>query len=164
MFKWSLKILELVHLLRDWVSKNELLRTGRKFWWKWQYHNSWKTHLVTLKAATENSSSTHANEPVISKMDLRWARTYVGFSQSFQWTQAFSSLLVSMSYLVWCLQNWHFIFRVNFGLHLLPGPFWVLKQNPAAQSVEQVLKLPSKSWLFKRLNYHKMWQQRRLMD
>lgn len=32
-------------------------------------------------------------------------------------------------FLVWCLQNWHFIFRVNFGLHLLPGPFWVLKQN-----------------------------------
>lgn len=59
--------------------------------------------------------------------------------------------LFAWTYFVWCLQNWHFIFWIDFGLHLLPGPFWVLKQNPVTQKVEQILKLPLKTACLKDL-------------
>lgn len=150
------------YLLRDWVFEDKSQREREKFWWN---TTAGGTHFVTVGTATKTSSSTHVNRLEISEMGLRGPRTcYFSFLQSFHGHEPSIFHLFAWSYLVWCLQNWHFIFWINFGLHLLPGPFRILKQNPTAQKVEQVLKLPSKSCLFKRLNYHKMWQQRRLVD
>lgn len=153
---------ELKHLLRDWAFEDESQRERGRVRWNTTARG---TQFVILQTATKPSSSTHAHGLEISEMDLRRDRAcYFGFLQSFHECKPLVFHSFAWPYLVWCLQNWHFIFWINFGLHLLPCPFRVLKQNPTAQKTEEVLKLPSKSHLFKRLNYHKMWQQRRLVD
>lgn len=153
---------ELQHLLRNPVFEDQLQRNWERVWWN---KTTKGTHFVTLQTVMKPSSSTHENGPEISEMDLRRVRhCQFGFLQSSHGWRSIVFHLFAWTYFVWCLQNWHFIFWIDFGLHLLPGPFWVLKQNPVTQKVEQILELPSNNCLFKRLNYHKMWQQERLVD
>lgn len=151
---------ELQDLLRNSVFEDHLQRNWERVWWnhrrnspcdtsngnKIQQFNRWKW--------TRNSRNGFE----------KGQRLLVWFLTKLSWIKSLVFHWFAWTYFVWCLQNWHFIFWIDFGLHFLPGPFWVLKQNPVIQEVEQILKLPSKNCLFKRLNYHKMWQQKRLVD